>query len=48
MHKSLTLAIRMNERRIVGDIQGQHQLKINTGNVQTTLEFTLYVVKRQN
>jgi type VI secretion system protein ImpJ len=46
VHKSLTLAIRLNERRIEGNIEGQRVLRINTGSQLTTLQFTLYVVGR--
>jgi type VI secretion system protein ImpJ len=42
--RSLTLAIRLNENRIAGNIQGQQVLKIKTGGQTTTLQFTLYVV----
>jgi type VI secretion system protein ImpJ len=45
VHKSLTLAIRLNQDRVEGNIDGQRVLKIKTGNLQTTLQFTLYVVK---
>jgi len=46
--KSLTLAIRLNEHRIAGDIQGQRVLTIKTSNNQTTaLQFTLYVVPQE-
>jgi type VI secretion system protein ImpJ len=42
---SLTLAIRLNENRIEGSIQGQQVLKIKTAAGKlTTLEFTLYVL----
>jgi type VI secretion system protein ImpJ len=44
VQKSLTLAIRMNENRIAGNIQGQRILTIKTGGQTTTLQFTLYVV----
>jgi type VI secretion system protein ImpJ len=47
VHDSLTLAIRLNQNLIEGNIQGQRILRINTGPVQTTLQFTLYVVGRQ-
>jgi type VI secretion system protein ImpJ len=47
VQKSLTLAIRLNERRIDGNIQGQRVLKINTGAQITTLQFTLYVVGKE-
>src|SRR5262249_28930911 len=43
--KSLTLAIRLNEHRIAGDIQGQRVLTIKTSDNQATaFQFTLYVV----
>jgi type VI secretion system protein ImpJ len=45
VQKSLTLAIRLNETRIAGNIQGQRILTIRTGGQTTTLEFTLFVVK---
>jgi type VI secretion system protein ImpJ len=48
VQKSLTLAIRLNENLIVGDIQGQQVLKIKTGGQATTLQFTLYVVPQEN
>ena len=44
VQKSLTLAIRLNENLIVGNIQGQRVLSIRTGQRSTTLQFTLYVV----
>jgi type VI secretion system protein ImpJ len=44
VQKSLTLAIRLNENRIAGNIQGQRILTIKTGGGNTTLQFTLYVV----
>jgi type VI secretion system protein ImpJ len=47
VQKSLTLAIRLNERRVDGNIQGQRILKVNTGTQTTTLQFTLYVVGRE-
>jgi hypothetical protein len=47
VQKSLTLALRLNEHRIAGNIQGQRVLTIKTTNSQTTaLQFTLYVVPR--
>jgi type VI secretion system protein ImpJ len=48
VHKSLTLAIRLNENLIVGNIQGQRVLTIKTGGQTTTLQFTLYVVAQDN
>jgi type VI secretion system protein ImpJ len=44
VHKSLTLAVRLNENLITGNIQGQRVLSIRTGPRSTTLMFTLYVV----
>lgn len=47
VEKSLTLAIRMNQRNIVGDIQGQRALTIETGGKTTTMEFTLFLVAEE-
>jgi type VI secretion system protein ImpJ len=48
VRKSLSVAIRLNENRIAGDIQGQRVLTIKTGNNQTTtVQFTLYVVPQE-
>jgi type VI secretion system protein ImpJ len=45
VERSLTLAIRMNETRVLGNIHGQKMLTIQTSPGQTaTLQFTLYVV----
>lgn len=44
VQKSLTLAIRLNENLIAGNIQGQQTLTIRAGSQTTTLQFTLYVV----
>lgn len=44
VQRSLTVAIRLNEHRIAGDIQGQRSLTIKMGAQTTTLQFTLYVV----
>ncbi len=46
VQRSLTLAIRMNETRIAGPVEGQRILTIKSAPGQTTtMEFTLYVVK---
>ncbi len=46
VQRSLTLAIRMNETRIAGPMEGQRILTIKSAPGQTTtMEFTLYVVK---
>jgi type VI secretion system protein ImpJ len=44
VQKSLTLAIRLNETRVAGNIQGQRVLTVKTGGQTTTLQFTLYLV----
>jgi type VI secretion system protein ImpJ len=45
VQRTLSIALRLNERLIVGNIQGQRKLTINTGTQQTSMEFTLFVVK---
>jgi len=47
VQKSLTLAIRLNQNRIVGNIEGQHILSIRTGGEQRTMQFTLFLVPRE-
>src|SRR5262249_23757589 len=48
VQQSLTLAIRLNEHRIAGDIQGKRMLSIRRASGQTTtMDFALYVVKTQ-
>jgi type VI secretion system protein ImpJ len=47
VQKSLTLAIRLNENRIAGNIQGQRVLTVKTGGQTTTLQFTLYLVPQE-
>jgi type VI secretion system protein ImpJ len=44
VQRSLTLAVRMNEKLIDGDIQGQRVLRIKSGSQITTMQLTLYVV----
>jgi type VI secretion system protein ImpJ len=46
VQQSLTLAIRLNERIIVGKIDKQQILTIRTDGQDATLQFTLYVVKQ--
>ena len=48
VQKSLTLAIRLNENLIAGNIQGQRVLTIKTSGQTTTLQFTLYVVAQES
>jgi type VI secretion system protein ImpJ len=48
VQRSLTLAIRLNENRVAGNIQGQRTLTVKTGNgPNVPMEFTLYVVKKE-
>jgi type VI secretion system protein ImpJ len=45
VQRSLTLALRVNEHRVVGNIQGEKALTIRTGGGQTVpVQFTLYAV----
>lgn len=44
IQRSLTLALRLNENLIVGNIQGQRVLTIKTRGQSTTMQFTLYLV----
>jgi type VI secretion system protein ImpJ len=46
VQNSLSLAIRLNENLIAGNIQGQRILMVKTASQTTTLQFTLYVVPR--
>lgn len=45
--RSLSLAIRLNEGLIAGNIQGQKVLSIRDDGGVTTMQFTLYVVPRE-
>ncbi len=45
VQKSLTLAIRLNERRVAGDIQNAKEVPIRMSGGTTTLTFTLYVLR---
>jgi hypothetical protein len=47
VQKSLTLAIRLNQNRVVGSIQGQRALTIRNGPQTATMEFTLYLVTQE-
>lgn len=44
VQKAKTLAIRIQERDVVGNIDGQRDLTIRTGGQTTTFSFTLYLV----
>jgi type VI secretion system protein ImpJ len=45
VQKSLTLAIRLNEQRILGSIQDEQALTIRHAGQNTTLRFTLYLAR---
>ncbi len=44
LRNSLALAVRLNEKLIAGNIQGQNTVTIRTEGLTTALQFTLYVV----
>ncbi len=44
VQRSLALALRLNENRIAGNIQGQRVLNITMGQQTAPLQFTLYVI----
>ena len=44
VERSLTLAIRLNEDLIIGSIDRQHVLSLRFGNLETTMQFTLYLL----
>lgn len=48
VQKSLTLALRLNENLVAGNIQGQRVLSIKSGGQTATLQFTLYVVPQES
>ena len=48
VQKSLTLALRMNENIIAGNIQGQRILTVKTQGKTVPLQFTLYLVPPAN
>jgi len=48
VQRSLTLAIRLNENLVMGNIQGERTLTIKADGQSTTLQFTLYVVAKPN
>lgn len=48
VQKSLSLAIRLNENRIAGTIQGLRDLTVQIGGQTSTMRFTLYVVPRKS
>ena len=45
VRKSLTLAIRLNERHIQGSMQGQQELRIAIAGQTHTMQFSLYVLR---
>ncbi len=44
VQQSLTLAVRLNQNRMTGNIQGQRTVTIKTGSQTTTMRFTLFLV----
>ncbi|MFO0850713.1 MAG: type VI secretion system baseplate subunit TssK [Gemmataceae bacterium] len=44
VEKTLSLAVRVNENRVVGSIQGQRELTVQVGPQTTTMRFTLFAV----
>jgi type VI secretion system protein ImpJ len=48
VEKAQTLAVRLNENLIAGNIQNQQVLTIKTGGQTTTLQITLYVVPQES
>jgi type VI secretion system protein ImpJ len=46
VQRSLSMAIRLNEKLIVGDIQGQRILRIKAGGQTVPMQFTLFVVPK--
>jgi type VI secretion system protein ImpJ len=44
VQKMKTLAVRIQERDVVGSIDGQKELTIRTGGQTTTFSFTLYLI----
>jgi type VI secretion system protein ImpJ len=48
VQKSLTLAARLNETRVEGNIQGEKVFTVRANGQTTKLQFTLYVVKDSN
>jgi len=44
VQKSLSLAVRVNEKMIASNLQGQRILMVKTATATTSLQFTLYMV----
>jgi type VI secretion system protein ImpJ len=47
VQKSLALAVRLNEKLVAGNIQGQRVLTVKAAGHTATLQFTLYVVPQE-
>jgi hypothetical protein len=47
VQKSLTLAIRLNQNRVVGSIQGQQKLTVRIGAQTAPMDFKLYLVTQE-
>ena len=46
VQKTLSLAVRLNEKMIAGNIQGQRTLAVKTAGQSTTLQFTMFLVPK--
>ncbi|MFL5342363.1 MAG: type VI secretion system baseplate subunit TssK [Gemmataceae bacterium] len=46
VQRSLSLAVRLNEKLIAGNIQGQKTLAVKTAGHSTTLQFTMFLVPK--
>ena len=46
VQKSKTLALRLNQSRVIGAVEGQHQLTIRAGGEQRPMRFTLFLAPR--
>ena len=46
VQRTLTVAVRLNEKLVQGNIQGQRILTVKTAGQATTLQFTLFVVPK--
>jgi type VI secretion system protein ImpJ len=44
--KSRTLALRVNENRVMGAVEGQHEIEIRAGGEPRPIRFTLFLTPR--
>ena len=47
VRRELSMAVRLNENLVVGNIQGQRVLTIKNGGQTSTMQFTLFVVEQE-